>query len=398
MKKQQLLYILLLITLPLLLTSSLTPDKWIEDINYLQQELPKCHKNLYHAITQKQFEQSIKALKRNAKHLSDDEMVIELTQLMASIGDAHTNLGITKDFELKKVSIGFYLFDDGLFITQTDSSHKDNLAQKVVAINNIAIDTLFKSFTKLVSHENDQWLKIQVPRLFACPMVFYHMGYSTVKDTLRYQLANGKVLTLGVPPAPVKMKSATIEKKPYWLRNTRKKYWCQKNDDRLYIQYNKCTNDSSYLFTQFVADAMAAFDQSPTSKVIIDLRLNSGGDSETIQPLITELKKRKAVHEFSAYTLIGPQTYSSGMFAVKYLKQSCNTLLLGEPSGGSPYSYGEMHNFILPNSKLKINYSFKFFNLFGTTDNTINPDVFIKLTSSQYFRGIDPVMSYVLNN
>ena len=76
--------------------------------------------------------------------------------------------------------------------------------------------------------------------------------------------------------------------------------------------------------------------------------------------------------------------------------QSCGALLVGEPTGGKPNSYGEVKSLDLPNSKLRVNYCTKFFQLAPKDVPTVAPDVSAPLSFDDWKNGRDPVLAAVL--
>ena len=70
---------------------------------------------------------------------------------------------------------------------------------------------------------------------------------------------------------------------------------------------------------------------------------------------------------------------------------------MGEPTGGKPNTYGEVRTFELPNSKLVVAYSTKYFRLIKSADPpSVIPDQLIETSSADYFAGRDPVLEFVL--
>jgi hypothetical protein len=129
-------------------------------------------------------------------------------------------------------------------------------------------------------------------------------------------------------------------------------------------------------------------------KVMIDLSLNEGGNSQIIEPLIRELGTFTDIDFFVA---ISRRTYSSGVFAALDLKRQLGAVLVGEPTGGSPNGYGESRSLILPSSGTRVNYCVKYYHLSETPDPCICPDIWFGYLSVDYFAGRDPVLEYILS-
>ena len=70
---------------------------------------------------------------------------------------------------------------------------------------------------------------------------------------------------------------------------------------------------------------------------------------------------------------------------------------VGEPSGGKPNHFGEIRSFTLPNSKLKAQYSTKYFVRIPDGDPpAVMPDIVIEPTFDDWYSGRDPVLEKIL--
>lgn len=178
-------------------------------------------------------------------------------------------------------------------------------------------------------------------------------------------------------------------------------YWCEYLADAktLYIQYNKCQNIGRP-FESFAKEALSCVDSHSVERVVVDLRFNVGGDSRVIKPLVDGLKSRPALStEGHLYALIGPVTYSSGMMAAMDFKEELHAILIGEPTGGKPNSFGEVKQATLPNSNLAIYYPTKYFRPISDADpESIMPDVAVRLTLEDFLAGRDPVLEAALSH
>jgi hypothetical protein len=91
-------------------------------------------------------------------------------------------------------------------------------------------------------------------------------------------------------------------------------YWSEYLPDSqtLFVQYNRCANDSSHHFSDAARQALAEADSHRVKRVVIDLRWNGGGDSSVINPLMSGLTSRlKSLGHI--YVLMGPYTFSSAV-------------------------------------------------------------------------------------
>jgi C-terminal processing protease CtpA/Prc len=97
------------------------------------------------------------------------------------------------------------------------------------------------------------------------------------------------------------------------------------------------------------------------------------------------------------FVITGRQTFSSALIDAIQFKQYTNCLLIGEPTGGKPNSYGEVLSFTLPNSGVVVQYSTKYFQMMDDDSLALYPDNDIEISMHDYAQGKDPVMDFILN-
>jgi hypothetical protein len=133
--------------------------------------------------------------------------------------------------------------------------------------------------------------------------------------------------------------------------------------------------------------------------MIVDLRLNSGGNSQVIEPLIKGLKARQSLMARGhLFALIGRSAFSSGLLAAFKFRHDLHAILIGEPSGEKPNSYGEVKAIALPNSKIDIHCSTKFFRIMTGDPPNFPPDVTVGRTLAEALAGKDPVLDAALRH
>ncbi|MBN2260520.1 MAG: hypothetical protein JW702_08235 [Clostridiales bacterium] len=378
-------------------------QKWIEDIEYIQEELPQKQKDFYKLIDSTDFTHNIETLKTNLDKLKDYEILFELQRIIAGMNVAHNTLRFPYTKYLSRLPIEVAIFDDGVFITNAKKGLKKNIGQKVISINNIPIDTINNKLSCLIPHENDYWLNHKLPELIKNPFALDYMNIGDHDDTFNFHFDNGVDLSVKKRFFPIKKEKP--KKTPIYLKNTLDNYWFEMvNDSLFFIQYNHCRELKKYSIVEFVKDISEVLEISNPSTLIIDLRHNSGGNSGVIKPLIEYLISNDFFNSKKIYACIGRNTFSSGKInALNFCRNGA--ILIGEPTGGSPISYGEVANFKLPNSKSRVQYSIKFFNLrncenkyFKNGTNTIEPHIRIPVYSTDYFDDKDKILEYIIND
>ena len=77
----------------------LTKAQWREDVRYFARELPKRHKNAYHATSQEQFARAVAELEAAIPSLEAHQIIVRLQQIAASVGDGHTGVRLFASFK-----------------------------------------------------------------------------------------------------------------------------------------------------------------------------------------------------------------------------------------------------------------------------------------------------------
>ena len=182
---------------------------------------------------------------------------------------------------------------------------------------------------------------------------------------------------------------------PILCRSHANSWYCAEylaDSQTIFIQYNRCENDSTHHFGDVARQALADADAHSVKRVVIDLRWNGGGDSSVINPLMSGLNaRRKSIGHI--YVLLGQYTFSSAVDNVIALKKNLGAMLVGEASGGMPAGYGEVNSVTLPNSKLVIRFTTRHWESKGDTGpKTVTPDLPVPWTLAEFIAGHDSAL------
>ncbi len=414
--------------------SQIISKSWKSDIKYLKDTLPQKHKNLYFKITPTEFNNYLDSLINEMDTLQHDNFIISLQELFAKIGDSHTTFfwkGIL--FNQKLIPMKLEWFSDGIYIIEINEENKSLLGCKLLSINNVSIYELINKFQKLIVVDNDAIVKYELPQILNIGELYSYFKISNNTDTLLItgQNSNGDIISRKVilVNKSTRMKSIKIKNIPISFKNTNKLFWYSTNlsDSLLFVQYNQCTGKEvwkkyiqlnkrqirdtygfflniifrTYLdikvlatpsFEKFANKIYKKLNKSSIKEIVVDLRYNGGGSSMQGTIFIDSLSKFPKV---KMYGLIGRKTFSSGVINAIDLKNN-NAVLLGENTGGMANHYGDIKYFILPNTRVQINYSTKYFNLSDKYSKTIFPDLILENSFKDYVNGQDPCLNYLI--
>jgi len=354
------------------------------------------------------FDPAIASLKQSLPTLSDAEIVVRLMQIVASAGVAHNGIDWPKGMGFEqRIPFTFGWFADGLAVTAATRPFAKTIGLRVLRIGSMTPPELLEGVSPFISHENQVWLRLNAPVFITLHPVLEHLGLIEPDGLVSVTLARpgSEPMVVRVPLVDSKepkigfWEALHISKPPY-VSQLRKNYWHQYLEDSqtAYIQYNACANDRALSFADFTRDVVAEdIDRHPVKRVVVDLRWNGGGDSRVISPLKKALASRPNLAGH-IYVLIGPNTFSSALYDAVEWKRDLRVTLVGEPTGGKPSgSYGEVNKLTLPNSRLVVRYTSKYFG--GSTDMdapSLMPDIAAPLALGDLMAGRDPALSAVL--
>ncbi len=381
-------------------------EKWGGDLKYLFVELPKRHKNLFFKITRQQFDLEIAGLIESVPKISDSEIKLALRRLTAMIGDPHTRISYNVE---KTYPLILYQFSDGVFVTATTDEYKSALGAKLVKIGGTDIERAKEAVRPLVTFENEWRFKQQFPYFLTDPENLYLLKILPSAEAGDFTFVDGNGNQFVVKPRPVSTKEmikfitpfdSPQIKPPLYLRNPERYYWYEYLSDSrtLYLHYRRCANMPSQPFNRFTAALSNFMDRNPVERMVIDLRLNGGGNSIIFEPLIKALSRRRDVNQTGRlFALIGRGTFSSACLNTLKLKRETKAILVGEPAGQRPNFYGEVETMTLPHSKLLVHYSTRYFKMMDGDPTALAPDIQVEPSSSDYASGRDPVLERALN-
>jgi hypothetical protein len=123
-----------------------------------------------------------------------------------------------------------------------------------------------------------------------------------------------------------------------------------------------------------------------------------GGDFlEGRKHVIRPVKQRAALNQKGRlFVIVGRRTYSAALANAVDFRKDTNAILVGEPIGERPNSYSENDELTLPNSRLVVSYSTRYYKFVDEDVPAVLPDVRIDPSWPDWRAGRDPVMDWIL--
>ena len=397
---------------------------WREDLAYLARELPRRHKNLFHTISRAQFDSALAVLDRKLPGLARHQVIIELARLVALVGDGHTNVAPTRDPKIgfHTYPVRLYFFKDGLFIRSAAKAQADLVGAKVVRIGRLTADEAYLAVRGLIGRDNEMNARFFAPFLLAMPEVLHAIGAIDQPDAapLLLEQAGTRIVTVLRPAGLAAMMPSDTDvswtqedgwvdmrgpdgaRTPLWLRGDprdplRLEYLPESRT--AYVQYNKVGDAPDETIAAFAERLRAFVDSAAVDRLVLDLRLNRGGDGTLNQPLMLSLiRSPKLEGPGHLFVIIGRSTFSAAQFLVHDLEEYTDAVFVGEPTGGKPNSYGDSRRITLPNSGITVRASIYYWQRTHPLDTRPwkGPDVAAELTSRDYGANVDPALREIL--
>lgn len=394
-----------------ILQSTEAQSAWREDLQVLAQRVESMHPDLFWRVSETDFRTMVSQLDADIPQLTDNQIIVEMARIV-SIADAHSHLSLYQSatgFQVYPMRL--YFFQDGLFIV--DAADTELIGAQVMSINNHVIEDVYNTVAPIITHDNLQGMLNLAPSYIISPQILHALGLigDLNQPNFALRLMDGSDITLN--PTPVQagdsgweewyMSNLPQKTEPLYLtQHIDKNFWFTLLPDTktLYIQYNwmTSTNADGESIHSFAKNLEQFIVENEFERVVLDLRHNPGGNNTTYGPLLKLLTQNERINQPNRlYTLIGRRTFSAAANFVIELEQNSQTLFVGEAMGDMPNMYGDPIAFTLPNSKLKVAISSRFWEKSpDDTRETVEPDIRIDLTSADYFNHLDPVLEAVV--
>ena len=389
---------------------------WESDLLYLKTELPKKHINLFSSKSKEDYFSGVDKIIDESHDLNDFQIGIKLQQLIASFGDSHSKIGWEQYLDKsKRLPLQLYWFSDGIYILGTTQNNLEILGQKIIQINGRSVETIVDSLRTLLTIDNEAVVKSSVPTLLTMVQVLEYFNFvNNDKVQLKIEDWEGYQKKYDINPAYMKREDRVMLDLDSVALCFRKEkvlftdYYLEKNKI-YYLQYNRCWSrelqeefgnkkniDKFPSFEAFEKKVFKTINTAEIKKIVVDLRFNKGGNSiqgKKFIKKISSILEREANIEL--FVILGRFTASSAILNAMDLKKIPKAIFVGEETFGKPNHYGDVRNFKLPKSGLKINYSTKFFKRVDVELNTLSPDVEIETSYDDFVKGIDPILEWI---
>jgi hypothetical protein len=323
-------------------------------------------------------EQRLAALEANVGNVSQAYFELELSRIVALADNGHSAYfaGPRSRRFNRIMEVRFAPFGEDFYVLRANPANADLLGAKLVAIDGHPIAQV-RAVARTLAGGTDAWRDRNDAYFFESPeqMEALDVIASADRASYRFQLANGRTVTRRFTPEaanPNRVRAnadrwyypAPVEGEgDNWraLLAAEAATWAFQEPDRPFrmrdapeidayvieMRQNNSSDDTD--IAEFMLDSLEAARTSGRRNIVLDLRMNGGGDLNTTRAWVRRLPRTAPGRVF---VLTGPYTFSAAISTVGYLKQEApdRVTIVGEMVGDRLDFHSEGDVFTLPNS------------------------------------------------
>jgi hypothetical protein len=274
-----------------------------------------------------------------------------------------------------------------------------------VAFGRKSIAEVSRAAAAYITRDNDSDLRARLPSVLANTTVLAEIGAANADGTVDVTLErNGKRSVermMGGPlRRPLGLSAPTQAAKPFYLDRSRL-YWTRDLPEAraLYLNFNGVGEIDTLrlpVFSRRLAEQL----RNPSYKnLVVDVRLNGGGNTFLLPPLIQAIASFAATDSTRRiYVITSRHTYSAAQNFTSKLEWLLNPIFVGEPTGSAPNFTGESTGTVLPYSGIQMGISNRMHMNSDWEDKRvwIAPQLPVPLRSADFFAGRDPALQAII--
>ena len=392
------------------------PATLAQDVRELGASIEQIHPDPFRSVSRRRFEAEVNALAGRAASLSRDELLVGVLRVIALLGPRNGHTGLfpgdpSHARELHLYPLRLYAFADGLYVV--DAVDRSLIRNKLVAIEGVPVAQVLERVDPLVSRDNDSNLRGLAPHFLLTAEILDGLGIADGAQSadLSFERPGGERVDVSLASVPASQYVSAFADalyghypsilphaaKPLYLSGSARPMWTRTlaGGRAVYMGFNSVRRP-----TPGFLRALGRLVRAPNvRRVIVDVRLNGGGDNTTYGQLVDLLASKQVNKRGRLYLLTGRATFSAAANFAAEIDRDTRAIVMGEPTGGGVETYGDTFPLSLPTAEWTVHIAARYHERKkGPGDHrlAVEPDVRVDLTSAQYFAGLDPVLARAL--
>jgi hypothetical protein len=390
---------------------------WRADLALLVPGMAAIHPNLTHGVSRADLDGAVAALSATVDTATDDHLMVGVLRIVAMVSasgcDAHTGAYIwgAGTYPVDSLPLRLWLFPneagdgDEVVIVDALPPYRDLIGARIDTIEGHAIADVIRAIDPLVPRDNDQTVRLLMPRFLLIPQVLRGLGLADDGPiSLGVTAANGTASTVDVQPDPMKTYNAWAgpyglhlpanPDVPFLAAIDQALWWKLQGDgETLFVQYNRVDP----LPSATLDDLRTALHAPEVARVVLDLRHNYGGELSALNPVQALFEDPALDGHDRLFVLTGRNTFSAGSLLVARLDRHTQATIVGEPMGGCPTIWSDSSDLRLPTSGIVVSVADDVAVGVDPADPrlTIPPDVPVTLAREDWAAGRDPALDLI---
>ncbi|TAI48835.1 hypothetical protein [Flagellimonas allohymeniacidonis] len=399
---------------------TLSAVDWQKDLRFLQEIVHEDYPFLFKKVTASEFDKAVETFYNEIPDMEAHEVVVGFSKIIGLFKYGHTRMSFRDSpVAFHKLPMQLFQFSDGIYITGIQEEYKDFVGARILEIEGKDMKEVLKAIYPVEPVENDQFFKAYGINTALFPEVLHAQG---VTDTLKTELTltlekEGKEFTVKVQasenlkfplhygevkPDSDWVSARDIAQPPLYLKNLDKIYYFEHlpEEKAVYVRHSQIQDDLGEPIPAFYKRLFEFIENNPVERLVIDVRLNGGGNNYKNKPIITGIIETQKINQTGKlYVILGRRTFSACQNLVNEFSNYTNVIFVGEPTGENINFYGDNRKVVLPNSKLPVYLSFAWWQDKPQWENGpyMPADIPVELRFDDYKSGKDPVLAKALS-
>jgi tetratricopeptide (TPR) repeat protein len=400
--------------------SSFTAQEWQEDLRFLQKTIHEDYSFLFKKVTKEDFDAAVEVFYAEIPKLEAHEILVGFSKLVASFEYGHTVFGYWEGvIPYHQLPVVLYHYDDGIFLQGVHKKYEEALGAKLLAIEGMPIEKALELMRPVVPAENDQFVKAYGIHFLTFPEFLHAQRVvKTLKNNIVLTLEkDGKQFEQQITAVPAErfprrygmvipgedwLESRDLSETPLYLKHLEKIYYYEYLPEQktVYVRQSQIQDDSLQAIPEFYDEVFDFIEKNEVEKLILDVRLNGGGNNYKNKPIVTGVVGSEKINHIGKFMVIlGRRTFSACQNLVNELHTYTNAVFIGEPTGENINFYGDNRPVALPNTKINALLSFAWWQDKPQWENGpwLAPQIATGMTFEQYRTNQDPALEAALS-
>ncbi len=386
------------------------------DVRDLGMAIEQLHPAPFRSISRARFRAEVNALARRAPASSRNEVLVGVLRIIALLGPRNGHTGLfpgdsAHSRPLNLYPLRLYHFSDGVYVV--DARDTSLVRSRLVAIEGTSVERVLELVRPLTPSDNPSNLRGLAPHFLLTAEVLDGLGITDGAGPATFTLErpDGRRADVQLTAMPGPQYAAAFAEphhghnpsslpygpRPLYLAGGAKPLWARTlaRGRAVYVGYNTVRPPAPSMLRTIERLVRAP----RTRRVIVDLRLNGGGDNTTYGELTSLLGSPAVDRRGRLYLLVGRATFSAAANFAAEIDRDTRAVIVGEPTGGGVETYGDTFPVLLPTLGWNVYIAGRYHERKkGSSDRrlAVAPDLRIDLSSAQYFAGQDPVLERAL--